>query len=415
MINGEIQRAIVLIEQNRMQDAKSYLEAYCGRNADDDFGQYLLAVVLLRTGQKEDSRALCASLLEHHPETSHLISLSANIDIADENYEGAASKVDHLLSMDAQDEEAHHQMARIRMLQRNYDKALYHVGKCLELDAENIDALNLKMTVENIIGKKSVKSTIEEALLLDPENPSSIANHGLQLLREGKTKEALERVQYALSLDPTNDLARYAMSEAMKAGFFPYRLLRKYQEFTARLSGQGMWAVIIGAFMVSRLLRTIMKSNPSLEPIIFPVIIFISTLFLATWVINPLMNCYLLTNKYGRLLLDNDDKKMAKYTGASLILAMVCVGLYFYSAVDDYLLPALFFGLMMIPLGSFLNIRKDKNRKIITYATVAIAVIGCIGVLSGLTGLTGIALVGIFIYQWIYNGMSIKENARVFD
>jgi len=268
--------------------------------------------------------------------------------------------------------------------------------------------------IGGIIGDGATDQTISDALHLNPENASTIANHGMQLLRQGKVNEALDRLSYALSLDPTNNLARYAMGEAMKNKFWPYKMFFKYGQFAAKLSGKSSWTFIIGAYIVYQILNWLADKNEILRPFLTPVIYIILGLFLLTWVMDPLMNLYLLSNKYGRLLLDADDKKMAKLCGVSLSVAIISLALHFYLGTPPFLMCALAFGLFLIPLGTFLKPNRNSNRKMTKALTIGIVSVGALGAVLNIELLLIVSFIGIFGYQWLINGIMIKENARVF-
>ena len=268
--------------------------------------------------------------------------------------------------------------------------------------------------VSGMLGDQATDQAIDDALHLNPEYAGTIANQGLQFLREGRVEQALERLEYALSLEPTNELARYAMSEALKNKFWPYRMYFKYGQMMGKLSSQHTWGILIGAYVLYRVLAGIAKSNEALRPFLQPIVYLILGLFLLTWVLDPLMNLYLLSNKYGRLLLDADNKKMAKYTGTSFGLAILCLSMHFILDSSPFLLLAIVFGLLMIPLGTFLKPNREKNRKITSYATLAMVMAGVAGAALNSDLLLVATFIGIFAYQWLINGIMIKENARVF-
>jgi tetratricopeptide (TPR) repeat protein len=337
------------------------------------------------------------------------------MDLADDNYLAAEEKAELLQQHYPEQSISHLMMARVKLAQKNYDQVIRHTDKALGLDPENLDAYNTKIIAENILGKKDAALTVEKALQLDPESPSSIANHGAQLLGQGKVREALERLEYALSLDPTNQLARYYMQEALRNRFWPYRLMYAYKQFGAKLSAKGSWTFIIGIYIVYRILLYISRSDSAFAPFATPLVYLLFGLFILTWVMDPLINLYLMTNRYGRLLLDKDDKTMAEYTGGSLLLSLISLGGYLYSNSELMMNLALAFFVFMIPLGSFLRPTKDTNKKKLTYYTMGIVGVGLVGIFINNSILITIAFVGLFIYQFVINGILIKENARVFE
>ena len=415
MTSGPIQRAQILLEQSRWGEARDYLEEYLSEHPNDFFGRYYLIIALIELGDKERSRLLADQLLEDAPEEPVVIGLSANVDMADEKFESAESKADLLIEMEPENARAYELKARANFGKRNYDRALESVNRALALDPENVDALNLKILVSGFIRGENTKDVIEEALQLDPNDPSTIANQGYQLVKEGKVTEALERLQYALSLEPTNQLARYAMIEALRSRFWPYRWFLKYKEAASKLSARGSWTLIIGVYIAYRFLIGLSRRNPELSPFLSPLIYTILFLFILTWVIDPLINLYLLTNKYGRVLLDRDEKRMAQYTGISFLIVVLAALAYFTSNNMFFgELAILAFG-MMIPLGTFLKPRGDKNRQITLLFTLGMLISGLLGLILNVSSLWIGFLFALFIYQWVINGLMIKENARVFD
>jgi tetratricopeptide (TPR) repeat protein len=408
-------RIAILYNQNRHKDAQELLEVRLAQNPDDFIGQYYLALVFLQSGEKEKSRKIVEKLLEEEPTSLPILQLATSMDLADDKYHAAEEKAELLQQHYPEQSISHFMMARVKLAQNNYDQVIRHTDKALELDPENLDAYNTKIIAENILGKKDAALTVEKALQLDPESPSSIANHGAQLLGQGKVKEALERLHYALSLDPTNQLARYYMQEALKNKFWPYRFLYAYKQFVAKLSAKGSWTFIIGIYIVYRILIAVSQSDSVFAPIAEPLVYLLFGLFILSWVMDPLINLYLLTNRYGTLLLDNKDKTMAQYTGGSLMLSLFCLAGYLYSNSEMMMNLGLAFFVFMIPLGTFLTPTKEENRNKLTYFTIGIIGLGLLGIFTNNSILITIAFIGVFLYQWVVNGILIKENARVFD
>ena len=81
-------------------------------------------VTLINCGDHDLARDRCEALLAEYPESLDILHLSIEIDLADEYYDKAESKVDLLKQMSALDEETFVLEARVKMGQRNYDRAL---------------------------------------------------------------------------------------------------------------------------------------------------------------------------------------------------------------------------------------------------------------------------------------------------
>ncbi|MEL7162624.1 MAG: tetratricopeptide repeat protein, partial [Bacteroidota bacterium] len=349
------ERLNLLFQQNRWPEAADLLGSYLEDYPDDYAARLNYITVLLNTGEKNTARTLIGPMLEETPDDEAVLHLAGYIELVDKKPKVAEQFADQLLQLNPENDEAYLLMAKAKLEQRNYDAAIQHLDNALAQDSQNQEALNLKIYVGGFLGKTDTGTTIADALANNPEDASTIANHGYQLLREGKVEQALERLGEALSKDPNDSLGRYAMLEALKARFWPYRMYFKYQEAMAKLSGGASMGIVIGLWFGVNFLNRFAENNPAYAPFIKPLVYLMVGLFLLTWIIDPIMNFYLLTNKYGRLLLDQDSKLMAKLTGGSLGLALLC--LLTYLGTDLFLFQALafLFLVLTIPLGSFLR------------------------------------------------------------
>ncbi len=405
-----LQRVELLFQQSRFKEAKEMLETELANQPDYFPYRINYIIALMHSDEEEKAEQLCDVLMQDYPEETELISLSAEIDLRLDRFDRADSKVKLIKELGELDEDIFILESRAKLGLRNYDKALEAVNKALEIDASNQDALNLKIMISNILGK-DIEADVNDVLELNPENAWSIANHAEELLNQGKVKEALERAKDSLMIDPENPIGQHVMAEALKSRFFIYRLFRKYSEFTARLSEGGSWYFLIGVYVAYKVLRGIAKQIPEL---IFLVYIIIG-LFLLTWIIGPITNLYLSFNRYGKLLLDHDEKLMARLVGLSLLAGIICTVLFFtgvnFINVNTLILT---FG-MAIPFGSFLQPRKKRGRQTALIFTCGLLFFGILSLIPSATPFFAIFILGLFAYQWVINGILIRENSRVID
>lgn len=408
-----LQRVEVLLSQGRIIDADKQIRTYLEEDPTSEYGRYLLAYILFFQGKSKDSEKLILQLQQESPENPSYIALLAEINLKEEELDAAEEKTDMLLSMFPSNVRFHNLKSRVKFSQRYYNEALKYANSALEIDPENLEALNQKTMISGLLGdRSSARNTINEALERNPEDPHTIANHANQLLKEGKVNDALNRFSEALRMNPTNSLARYGMQEAMKSKFWLYRLFYKYFSLMSKLTANGSWAFIIGTYVIYRILHHISNTNEMLAPFLTPLVYLLLAFFLLTWVINPLMNLYLMTNQYGRLLLDDDSKKMAILTGATLLIALICFCFFYNMQHPTLMYASIFFAAMMIPLGSFLSPYDENDRKKLTYFTMAIFGVGAIGLLLSNQTLISGAFLGLFGYQFYINSISISRNSR---
>ena len=416
MIQSRVaQRVQLLFNGGRYEEALRFLEAHLSDYPNDQYAKYCYATALLFTGDKTKSRQICEQLLVEDPGNESVLTLSANIDLDDDRYETAESKAELLVEIDPMYSDHHLLLGRVKMAQRSYDKALISINTALELDAENIEALNCKIMVDGLVGNKGTSDNIDQALELNPENPYTIANQANRMLQDGDVKGALDRAHYALSLNPSNLLAQSVLKEAMKSRFWPYKMFYKYQMAMSKLSGDNIWKVMIGVYVGYHALRVLAQSNEALGVYLTPIVYMIAGLFFLSWLMSPIMNLYLLSNKYGKVLLDDDDKVMAKLTGVGFGTALLCIPLAIWLA-NGMLFNLGIVGLLsVVMLGTFLHPKSDANRKKMKLYTIAAVVVGLIWVLTYHDALMYVFMLAVFAYQWIINGILIKENSRVFE
>jgi tetratricopeptide (TPR) repeat protein len=413
-LNALIERLNILQSQARWKESRVLLETYLADNPDDEIARLYYINTLANMGEKTLARQLIGPLLEENADDPTILRLAAIIELTDNKPKVAERYADTLLAMNPEDDDAHVLMAKTKLDQRNYDAALRFADQALAIDPQNTEALNLKIYVGGFLGNTDTESTIADALHVNPEDSATIANQGYQLLRQGRTNEALERLRYALSLNPTNQLARFAMLEALKARFWPYRMYFKYKEAMAKLSGGASMGIMIGLWLGVNFLARMADNNPESAPYIMPLVYLMVSLFLLTWIIDPIMNFYLLTNKYGRLLLDEEDKKMAILVGGSLGLAVVSLTAYLITGSELPQMLAFAFLVLTIPLGSFLRPVRQRQKTILTVYTISLLAASLAGILMGSGFLINAALFGLLGYQFVINGMMVREGGRTF-
>jgi len=409
-----LERLQLLQSQSRWAESKTLLESFLAEQPTEPLARLYYVNTLVNLGEKERARKLIEPLLEEHPDEPLVLRLAAIIELNDGKPKIAERFADILMDIDAEDDDAYVLMAKAKLDQRNYDATLHYLDQALALEPENTEALNMKIYVGGFLGKEDTRETIEEALHLNPEDSSTIANHGYQLLREGKVQQALDRLGYALSLNPTDQLARFAMLEALKARFWPYRMYFKYKEAMSKLSGGASMGIVIGLWLAVNGLNRYAAGNPEAAPYILPVVYFMVALFLLSWIIDPIMNFYLLTNKYGRLLLDREDKIMARLVGGALGLFLLCLIGWLVTDLIVLQLFAIVFIALTIPLGSFLRPVRQRQKTMLAVYTAALAVFGLGGVLIGSGFMLNVAGFGLLAYQFVLNGMMVREGGRTF-
>jgi len=256
-------------------------------------------------------------------------------------------------------------LAQIRISRKNWQGALDAAEKGLMLDPENVDCNNLRAIALVNLGRQSeAAATLQTNLQKDPDDPVTHANLGWTCLHQGDAKKAIVHFKEALRLDASSEWAQAGLIEAMKARFWPYRLLLQFFLWFSRFSNGVKLAILFGAYFGNQFLLQVEQAYPKLSPFITPLTIAYLVLVLVTWFGVPLANLALMLHPLGRMALKPADKRLAILVG--LCVVGIGVGFVGYQATNDYwyalLGIAVFF--ILFPLMSWHAAPKDYVGKV---------------------------------------------------
>jgi tetratricopeptide (TPR) repeat protein len=413
-----LSHADVLLSQNRYEQADHILSRLLATGYEGT--ELYKMVIVCRVGQNryEEAEEMCRMLLSRHPDDPFLFYIMATISNVGRDYHQALKYLDEAILMDPANDAFFAFKAQIQLQMKDYQISQKTAEVALELNAENTDALNVRAA--SLIGqgrKTEAFETINKSLATDPENPDTHANMGWGLLHHGETNQALEHFKQALKFNPMHDHAKYGMSEAMKSKFPVYRYFLQLMLWLGKMKSGNQWAIIIGGYIIYRVLIKTAENVESLQPFLIPLIGLMLLFFLSTWIFSPLMNLYLLTNPYGRYTLDNDQKQSAKLVGIALSIALLFLTLsVLLPDNDSFLSCAILSFAMMIPLGSMNNPDLQQNKKKLRYFTAAIAVVVLLYTVlafispTSFSGLFMIPLLLLVGYQWYANYVMLRAE-----
>ena len=417
MIEIIIQRAEILIQQRRSAEAEKVLKEALAPNPNDSRVQVLLSEAFIQQDKFDGAEKLINSAIAINPDNGVLFYIKARIYINLEQLNQAEESLQQALALDPTDADFYALLASVKLSRKQYEAALELSGKALEQEPENLLALNIRSKALIKLNKhEEAFKTIEGALREDPDNAYTHANYGWSLLEKGNHKKAIEHFREALKLDPTMDYAQAGMQEALKARNIVYRGFLKYAFWIGNLTAKYQWYVIIGLYLLVRVLNYVASNNPTLEPFIFPVIMVLAIFAFSTWVISPISNLFLRLSPYGRFLLNSKEIISSNFVGISVIIFFVGLAAFIATGADQYLAITIFGFVMMPPLSVMFSPTKYKN-SLVTYAG-AMAVVGILAIaITFTTGdifnpMSTIFLVGFIAFQWLANFLMIKQSNR---
>ncbi len=226
---------------------------------------------------------------------------------------------------------------------------------------------------------------------------------GYSFLNQHRPKEAIKHFKEALRLEPDMEYARMGIVEALRARHFVYRMMFRYYRFMAELPPKARWGIVIGLFLMVRVLRGIAISNPEAGPYVYPVIYFYIGFVYLSWAARPIFNLSLWLHPLGKFALDREEKITSMWVLLCWAVAAVfAVAALTTSLGTDGWLAAFVCVLLVIPVTITSNAASGRERKLMALATVGVGVSGIIGMLFN----------PVFLLFFILGmlGMSIRGN-----
>ncbi len=417
MTDALIQRAEILIQQQKYSEAQQVLKDLLSSDPHDVHVLALFAEVNIQLGKLEEADIAINSAIGISPDIAYLYFVKARILIQQEKYDEAERYLRLAIETDPAEAEYYALLASIKLNRKQYEEALQLADHALALDPENILGLNIRSnSLLKLNKKEEAFITIDGALREDPNNSYTHANYGWNLLESGNHKKALEHFKEALKNDPTNQFAQAGMAEALKANNFLYRLFLKYAFTLSNLAEKYQWGFIIGFAVLSRSLRALAASNEGLQAYLNPIIILLAIIAFSTWVIEPVSNLFLRFNKYGKFLLTKNQIHSSTFVGISFLICILGGLSYFIFQNEAFLSIVIFGFVMMVPCGMMFTESKIKNGFLIYSIIMAVVGISSISIAFNdgvlFNGMSMLFLLGFMAFQWVANYLIIKKSNR---
>lgn len=311
---------LCLVEQGKTNEAEEAARTAVGLEPSLANVHYALGIVLLKRNKFADTEKAAEQALQYDPFTPEYLAL----------------------------------LAQARIGRKNWKGALEAAEQGLLLDAEHVDCNNLRaMALVNLGRQGEAAATLSSTLQNDPTDAVTHANLGWTFLQQGNHQQALHHFKESLRLNPTSEWAQAGLIEAMKARFWPYRLLLRLFLWSNRFSEGVKLAVLLGAYFGNQFLRSVQQNNPQLAPWIAPITIAYLLFVLITWFGVPLANLALMVHPLGRMALKPRDKLHAVLTGVCLLIILFATCCYYSSDDDWYVILGLAAFFLMFPMSTW--------------------------------------------------------------
>lgn len=417
--NVAAQRAMILQQQRRYGDAEQQWRQALVADPHDAFAHAMLALCLAEREAWPEAAFEAQQAIGLQPDSPTGHYAFAHIQYRRDRFDEAEAAIRQAIQIDPYDADHFSLLAAIRFEQRRWPGALEAAEEGLKLDPEHVQLNNLRAMALVKLGRRAeAGATIGAALSRNPDSAVTHANQGWALLHGGDHKKALEHFREALRLDPESEWAKAGVVEALKASFFLYRWLLQFMLWMARLSSGAQWGIIIGAWMGNQVIRNIVRTNPELGPVLWPVLIAYFVFVVLTWIAAPLFNLLLRLHPVGKYALSDEQRVAANWVG---VLLFVCVASFLARLAtgrEALGTLAIVSGLLTFPVSAIWGCAKGWPRWTMLGGTLLLALIGAGAVwlafakLRGAGGFLGLFVLGILVSTFAANALRMARPRK---
>jgi tetratricopeptide (TPR) repeat protein len=412
------QRAMLLYQQRRYEQAIGELQLQLGQNSADFLTHGLLALCYNAEEKYDPATDHAQQAIHLGPDQAFGYYALARVMTDRHRLPEALAAVQEAIRLEPQNAHYFAVLASIHLQQHQWKEALEAANQGLQIDPEESDCTNLRAQAQVKLGDRAgASATIDKALQRRPDDAYAHANQGWALLEAGQPKQAMEHFREALRLKPDLDWARAGIVEALKARNIVYRVLLGYFLWMAKLSPQVQWGVVIGLLVAQRLLRAAAEANPSIAPFVQPLLLLYLLFVVMTWIAYPLFNLMLRFDRFGRHVLNKDQTSGANALAVCIVAALAFVIAAFATGIEECWLAAIVCGLLSAPVTSIYRCDPGWPRRTMAIYTAALLVVGLLGSIPA--ALVPVALqpildpvvafgfilflIGIFVSQFLAN------------
>lgn len=413
------ERAQFFLQQNRVTEAEAELRNVLAQDPNDAHALSLLAEC--RFSQRDYTAGFQLAQQAHQiaPNNSFILYTFARANFFNQDIEAARQLLQRGLTLSPNDHSFWHLLGEIEYYEKNWNAALDAIESGLIIAPENVELINLRALALIKLNKKAdADATMDYALNRAPEDSYSHSNKGWVLVERDQYDEAIGHFQEALRLNPNSETAKNGLKEAIKGKNVLYRGILKYFLWMKKLQSKSQWGVIIGAYILYRIVLSMNEQIPELSFLLVPLIVAYITFAFASWLGMPISNLFLQLHPLGKLALSKDEKTASLLVGATVVTSLLFLLLYTQTVPaeqkDFYFWLFIFTGIMTIPIaGVFLAPPDSKVRTQLIIYSAALLLVGLAFTFSSQSIWLTIFIVGIFAFQFVAPYL-INRAARMF-
>lgn len=381
-MSPHLQRARLLREHNRHEEAVGLLHQHLAADPDDAQGHVELALNRLdMPGHRQLAVDDIQRAISLEPDTAWFHALHAVILSRLDREDAALAAADRALAIDPEHDFGWYAKALAHSGKSQWKEAEAAIRQALTLDPDNATYSNLLSHVLRMQNRlaESEQETMRR-IARDPENAWSFANAGWSALQRHDVQTAENHFKEALRLDPEFEHAREGLKESFRARSPIYRLFLRWYFFMARHSESSQGIIAVAIIFGFRIVR---KIAAAIHPMLLVAVVFAFYLFMfGTWIAKGLANFMLMKDPIARLSLDRGEKAeglavgVLFFSGLALLVGGMVAKLAFIAAAGTVLLA------VTIPITMIFTNDSKKGQGVFTLCALGILALGFGGVMG---------------------------------
>ena len=406
-MSANLARAQLLLAQSRPADAER--EALLALSGQPENTAALAILALSRSALLRGAEALTAAetAVGLSPDDPYLHYIRAITLHRMDRHDDARRAVNESLRLNPENEECFALLSAIELARGDWNAALTTAEQALALDPEHVEATNFRAMALVRLGRKGeATDAVDFALHRSPESALSHANQGWNYLHRNEPRRAQDFFREALRLEPGMEYARQGMLEALRARNPVYRGMLAYFLWMGRQGAKFQWAFVIGTYLFSRYLGTLMRSGGSSWGIMVLAVVFYVFVYLS-WTAKPMFNLLLYFDRFGRHVLSRDERHATGWFGGALAAALGCLVWWPLGGGGVALVAAIVLAALSICLAATFN-RAGRARLILAAASGVLAFIGATSLHGLVTEAAHASALSIFFIGFL--GFQVLAN-----
>jgi len=414
MRGTHIERARMLISRNRHALAEEQLSLAMAEDPENPLALLLLALCLTKREAFAEASNAAELAVRCGPDNSYAHYMRAHVFCERHMYPEARRAIRDSLRIESANPLYHALAGRIEFNSENWSDALAAAEQGLACNPQDEQCVNLRALSLLQLGQAAQADSIAvSAISRTPEDAATHNTRGWTLLMQGQTIPALDHFRAALHIDPTLDGARQGMVQALKARFWPYRvlLLFSYRANKVAVSWRGALGVIcllllISVVSVAGLTSTVGSLAIQHEYFLTVVSTLVAAYVYSLWAMAPLSDMLLHFHPDGRLALSPEQHSAARWSSWLLFASAITLVLSVLGRAASWNSLTLTCLLLTRNVHATLIV-VPRARRVVHGTVVALAT------LSVLLGAIGIALAR-HAHSPVFNSTGLQRSNLIF-